>query len=46
MSSVQTLAGWFTQNPIWSATAFFCVAIGAVTLYTYVGDYRRLTDQR
>ena len=45
MSSVQTMVHWFTQYPLWAATAFFSVAIMAVTLYTYVCDYRRLTDE-
>lgn len=46
MSSAQTMVHWFTQNPLWAATAFFSVAIMVVTLYTYVYDYRRLTDER
>ncbi|MGH7259499.1 MAG: hypothetical protein ACREI9_02310 [Nitrospiraceae bacterium] len=45
MSNVQTMVHWFTQNPLWAATVFFGVAIVAVTLYTYVYDYRMLADR-
>jgi hypothetical protein len=40
MNSLQTLFQWIAQNPFMSASVLFGGAIVAVTLYTYVHDYR------
>lgn len=45
MSYIQTMVHWFAHNPLSAAAVFFGVAIAAVTLYTYIHDYRMLTDQ-
>ena len=46
MNHVYTIVHWFTQNPFRGATVFFGVAIVTVTLYTYVHDYRMLSEQK
>ena len=45
MSYLQTMVYWFSHNPLSAAAVFFGVAIVAVTLYTYVSDYRRLANR-
>ena len=36
---------WFAQNPLSAASVFFGATMVAVTLYTYLYDYRVLTEQ-
>lgn len=36
---------WFVQNPFTGASVLFGGAVVAVALYTYVYDYRMLTDR-
>jgi len=45
VNSIQTIYQWGTQYPFTAATVFFGGLILAVTLYTYVYDYRMLTDR-
>jgi hypothetical protein len=45
MSYLQTVAHWVTHNPLSAAAVFFGMAVVAVTLYTYVYDYRMLTNR-
>ena len=45
MSYVQTMAYWFTHHPLSATAVLFGVAVVAVTLYTYVQDYRLLANQ-
>jgi hypothetical protein len=41
----QMLFHWFTQNPFTVASVIYGGAVVAVVLYTYVYDYKTLTDQ-
>jgi len=45
MSYMQTMIYWFTHNPLSATAVFFGGAVVAVTLYTYVYDYRALERQ-
>ena len=45
MDYTQTMFHWFTQNPLTAAAVFFGGAIVAVTLCTYVYDYKMLTNR-
>jgi hypothetical protein len=36
---------WLAQNPLSAAAVFFGGAIVAVVLYTYVHDYKMLTQE-
>lgn len=42
MNYTQIMFDWFAQNPLSTAALFFGGAMIAVTLYTYVYDYRML----
>jgi hypothetical protein len=44
VNNIQNIFQWFTQNPLAAAVVFFGGAMVAVVLYTYVYDYKRLTD--
>ena len=44
MNTLNTIVHWFTLNPFSGASVLFGVAIVVVTLYTYVYDYKMLTD--
>jgi hypothetical protein len=41
----QMLFHWFTQNPFTGASVIYGGAVVAVVLYTYVYDYKTLTDR-
>jgi hypothetical protein len=41
----QMMFPWFTHNPMSAAAILFGGAMVAVLLYTYVYDYRMLTDR-
>lgn len=45
MSLLQTMLHWFAQSPLSATAVFFGTIIVAVTLCTYVYDYRALTEQ-
>ena len=45
MNYTQTFLHWFTQNPLSAAAFIFGGGIVAVTLYTFVYDYTRLTHR-
>lgn len=45
MNYAQMMFHWFTQNPFTAASVIFGGAVVAVTVYTYVYDYRALTDR-
>lgn len=41
----QTMVPWFTHNSLSAAAILFGGAMIAVLLYTYVYDYRKLTER-
>jgi hypothetical protein len=45
MNSIQTLYHWIAQYPLTVAAVFFGGLTLAVTLYTYVYDYKMLTNR-
>ena len=45
MNSIQTFYYWVAQYPFTAAAVFFGGTTLAVTLYTYVYDYKMLTNR-
>jgi len=45
VNSIQTMFHWVTQYPFTAAAVFFGGTTLAVTLYTYVYDYKMLTNR-
>jgi len=45
VNSIQTIYHWVAQYPLTATAVFVGGAIVAVTLYTYVYDYKMLTNR-
>jgi hypothetical protein len=45
MNSMQTLWQWIGQNPFTAISILFGGSLVLVTLYTFLYDYRMLTDR-
>jgi hypothetical protein len=44
VNSLETVLPWFSHHPLFSAAFVFGGAALAVVLYTYVRDYKMLTN--